>query len=270
MIPNDNFSFYLEGTNGKAVLLAHGLTGIPSEMNYIARHLHKEGYTIYCPLLAGHGVSEAHLAKFKWEDWYQSIADAYDLLSKKYSQIYGAGICFGGTLLLYLQAKKPGAFKGLALYSMMFRYDGWNIPWARTIAKIFSFALPAMIKLPYFYNRSFSENHPYGIKSDRIRNKAVKMGTLAGCLPGFPYPSLVQIYKLSDILKKLLPSITAPILLIHAKEDDVAHINNAKYIVDHIGGECQFHVLNDSYHMIHVDGERLEVAKLTVEFFKHH
>jgi carboxylesterase len=47
-----DYSFYREGTNGKGVLLVHGLTGAPAEMKFLCKRLIKRLYAgVSWPLL---------------------------------------------------------------------------------------------------------------------------------------------------------------------------------------------------------------------------
>lgn len=261
----EKFSFFMEGTNGKAVLLIHGLTGAPSEMKYVAKYLNRQGFTVYCPLLAGHGVDETHILGFTWPQWVESVGQAREKLAKDYKEIYAAGICAGGMMALNYEALNPASFKGIALYSMTFRYDGWNVPKTRHI----NFLLPLVIKLgiPPYAKGSFQETAPFGIKNDRVRKMVMGSAELAGCLPGFPYRSLVEMYKLNDATRRLLPQVKAPIIVIHAREDDTSHLRNMDIITKNVGGISEAHILEDSYHMIHVDHEKDKVAKLTADFF---
>ena len=48
-----DYSFHWEGTNGKGVLLVHGLTGAPAEMMFVGRQLHKRGFTVSNPNAKG-------------------------------------------------------------------------------------------------------------------------------------------------------------------------------------------------------------------------
>ena len=56
-------------TTRHPVLLIHGLTGVPAEMQSIARTLRRSGFTVETPLLPGHGVDEETLIKTGWRDW---------------------------------------------------------------------------------------------------------------------------------------------------------------------------------------------------------
>ena len=258
-----DLSFYMEGTNGKGVLLVHGLTGAPAEMKFVGKHLNKLGFTVYAPLLAGHGKDEKLLRNTNYKDWVESIKQAALEFKSKISEMHFAGICVGGQIALLAAAQNPGLFKSAVIYSSTLRYDGWNSP---LYFKLGPAGLPIVAKIPFLNRISFGESHPYGFKSDRVRNAIMKAG-IEGTLPTFSIYSLNENFKLNRMLKKMLPKIKIPTLLIHAREDDVSHPRNAEKIKSLHGGECEIFYLDDSYHMIHVDQERSKVARLSAEFF---
>ena len=269
MISNSNLSFYHQGTNseflGKAVLLIHGLTGAPSEMSYIGKQLNKMGFTVYAPLLAGHGVDEKTLLKTNWQDWLKSVEDAYFALRENHKKIFVAGICAGGALGMALATKHP-EIAGVAVYSMAFRYDGWNMGHLHRVTPLLSL----VAGLPIIREIGFGEKPPFGIKDERLRKIVTNSGQefISGALENFPMGGLYEMYKMNNYLKKSLPKMTVPTLLIHAKEDDVAHYRNAYAVQKLHGGKCEVVLLEDSYHMIHIDKERKKVAELTAIFFE--
>ena len=61
--------------------------------------------------------------------------------------------------------------------------------------------------------------------------------------------------------------IHTPTLIVHAREDDMAHLRNAYRLRDALAGPTRLEVLEDSYHMIHVDKERGRVGDMTADFF---
>ncbi len=70
------------------------------------------------------------------------------------------------------------------------------------------------------------------------------------------------------MIKKELPSIRCPILILHAKDDDMVSIRNARYLLTHIGSKDKsLSVLDDSYHMITIDKEKDKVAQTAINFF---
>ena len=109
-------SFRIRGEGEKGVLLIHGLTGAPSEMKSVGRVLHKRGFGLYAPMLAGHGGTEADLLKTDWRDWVDSASQAYLDFAREVDEVYVAGICAGGAIgldlgifLLHLGLHRVGA-----------------------------------------------------------------------------------------------------------------------------------------------------------------
>lgn len=261
----DSHGFYLEGSSNKGVLLVHGLTGSPSEMKFVGKHLHKRGFSVYAPTLAGHCSDEAALLATTYEDWLKSLDDALFEFKSRVPHISAAGICVGGALALYLASQRPTIIEQVAIYGPALNYDGWNQPkWSRS-SRIFK---DLLIHIPKIRDARFEERYPFGIKSDRVRQLIMRDPQgIEGTLPHFPAQALYQNYRLNDALKKALPSITTPTLLVHAREDDISHPRNSYAIQKRHGGHCEVHLLDDSYHMIHVDQQRHEVADLTATFF---
>jgi len=264
MTDKKDLSFRLEGTNGKGVLLIHGLTGVPAEMKWVGKALNKQGYTVYAPLLAGHGVDEATLTKTHWQDWLESVIIEGNKFRKDVDHLCSAGICVGGKLGMLAAQQQPGLFDATAIYSTCFRYDGWNVPFHY---KVFSYLPLWTAQIPFFKDIKFAETPSIGIKDERLR-QAMKRLSTEGVLDNFPVPALKEMLALSKEMKKQLPRMTTPALILHAREDDLSNPRHAHYVTKHIGGPHEFHWLEDSYHMIHVDREHAKVAQLTAEYFE--
>ena len=66
------------------ILLLHRLCGTPVEMRFVANGLADQGYTVHCPMLAGHCGSEEALRASSWTDWYGSADQALDDIKKSH------------------------------------------------------------------------------------------------------------------------------------------------------------------------------------------
>lgn len=55
---NDGLSFFEEGTNGKAIMLVHGMSGAPAEMRLVARQFSRRGYSVFAPCSPDTGVGK--------------------------------------------------------------------------------------------------------------------------------------------------------------------------------------------------------------------
>ncbi|MDQ0455741.1 alpha/beta hydrolase [Rhizobium paknamense] len=263
----DRLAFHTEGTNGLGVLLIHGLTGAPAEMRLVARQFAKRGFSVYAPLLAGHGKDAATLRRTRWQDWLDSVEEAAADFRAEVKDVFTAGICAGGKLGLMAADRRPDLVKAAALYSPCFHYDGWNIP--RHYA-LMARQIRWLSKIPFMDRLNFQETASMGIKDERIRKMVSSMSN-EGVLESFPGRGLVEMEKLARALKARLPALKTPTLIVHSREDDVSSPEHARYIAEHLGGEKQLHWLTDSYHMIHVDRQHRQVADLTADFFeKHH
>ena len=78
---------------------------------------------------------------------------------------------------------------------------------------------------------------------------------------------LYQMYRLGRHIERVGHEIKTPTLILHARDDDMSHPRNAWRLKRALGGPTSVQLLDDSYHMIHVDQERDRVAAMTAEFF---
>jgi len=251
------------------VLLIHGLTGTPTEMRFVAKGLNRNGFTVHAMQLAGHCGSEEDLLETGWRDWYRSVCEAADRLRGEVDHMFVAGLSMGSLLALKLAADRPDQVDGLGLYGTTFVYDGWTIPWIGRL----SFMLPFVCSLGLGWNQRFEECFPYGIKDERIRqriaNSMLSGDSAAAGLPGNPWPSLAEFYRLSFLVRRQLGSIRTPCLVVHAVDDDVASLKNVRMVVRGVKGPVETVLLENSYHMITVDQERDKVIERSTRFFNH-
>ncbi|MBF0462610.1 MAG: alpha/beta fold hydrolase [Magnetococcales bacterium] len=256
-------SFYYPGRDA-AVLLIHGLTGTPTEMRYVGKGLAAEGFTVYGMQLAGHCGSEAALRHTRWPDWYASVEAAYHRLAASHAAVFVAGLSMGAVLALHLAAQRPARLRGVACFSTTLWYDGWAIPRLQ-------FLLPLILATPLGERYRFVENFPYGIKDERLRQWVMDSMTsgnsaLAGNL-GTTGRSLRELRRLVHRVKREMPHITTPTLVVHAQEDDMTSPSNADYLEKHLGGPVRKVLLDDCYHIITVDRQRQEVIRESAAFF---
>jgi carboxylesterase len=259
-------SFTFEG-GPVAVLLIHGLTGTPSEVKAVGKAIARRGYTVHGVQLAGHCGTEAELLATGWREWYRSVEDAFERLKRRHEVVFVGGLSMGALLSLKLAADRPRDVAGLLLFSTTLFYDGWAIPWTRVLVK------PALA-LGFARWVRFVEAPPYGIKDDRLRERIAR-SMLSGDSAGAgnastPGRSLQQLHSLIAVVKRLLPTIRTPALVVHARDDDMTSMRNAGYIAARIGGEVEKVVLDDSYHMVTLDKDRERLVEASVGFLARH
>jgi carboxylesterase len=256
------------GKGRTGFLLIHGLGGTPIELKFVAKGLARRGFLVHCCQLAGHCGTEADLIATTWQDWYASVVTAFDELRAECDTVVVGGLSMGGVLALHLAAQRPDEVHGLVLYAPTLWYDGWSVPWYRFVLR---FALlsafgQAIVRRVYRY----TEDEPYGIKDPAIRGvvlAAMKSGdtTQAGILTT-PGDSVCQLYNLVRVVQKELKGITAPALIVQARDDDLSSLKNAEYLQRHMGGLVGTLVLEDSYHIVTVDRQRDLLIEGTMAF----
>ncbi len=245
-------SFKFKG--GKVgILLLHRLCGTPVEMRFVANGLAKQGYTVHCPMLAGHCASEAEIKETRWSDWYRSAEDALDALRKECDVVIVGGLSTGAVLALMLAAKHPDKVHATTLLAPTLWLNGWMIPWYARL-----FALVRTRWLANFF--SFPHHAPYGIKDARIRDfieksRAARPAAETGhaVTPGV---LVLEHRRLVDAVRTLVPYIRQPSLIVHPLEDDYAGMSNATYLRDGLKGPVDLVVLDDCYHIVTVDRQR--------------
>ncbi len=244
------------------VLLIHGLCGSPTEMRFVANGLAREGYTVLCPELAGHGRSADDLKASTWQDWLASANAGLNELSKTCDKVIVGGLSTGALLALMLAAQHPGKVSGLALYSPTIWLNGKNVPWTMRIARR-CLAFRAVAK-----HFDLPAPQDFGIKDARIREfiraSLAKSGNpVISTTPGL---AALQRRWLAKKVVGLLGEIRQPTLIIHPREDGLADISNAFYLQKNLAGPVELTVLDDSYHLVTIDRQRQVVVDTTNRF----
>ena len=260
--------------HGRAgVLLVHGITGSPTEMKPLARKLAAAGFTVACPQLAGHCSTLKELKATRWTDWYTSLESALDLLSEECDTVFVSGLSMGALLALELAASHPDRIQGVATLSATFFYDGWNVPHVKQ-----RFLLPLVIHTPLRHFISYHEPAPYGIKDERLRNliAAVYEGNSANMpekygYSEFPAVTIRETFRLIRATKRDLARIVTPLLIVHSTEDDMASLENAKFLAARVSSRnVETFYLDDTYHVLTLDKRKDDVARQVADFFLRH
>lgn len=261
-------SFFLKG--GRAgVLLIHGLTGTPSEMQILGKGLNKAGFTVYGMQLAGHCGDKDDLLETGWRDWYDSVNRAADRLLKHVDTLFVGGLSMGAVLSLKLAADRPQDVQGVGVYGPTFVYDGWTMPF---YARKFAFLLQWLNKSSYLRKKVFIERPPYGLKDERIRKSVSESmlsgDSVSGGLAGNPMGALAEMQKLAKVTKAQLGQIKAPCLIMHSSDDDIANMEtNSGLVAKSVAGKVKVIPLENSYHMITIDRDRKIIIKESIDFF---
>jgi carboxylesterase len=165
-------------------------------------------------------------------------------------------------LSLMLAARHPDKVHAVALYSPTLWLSGRQIPWylplfrlidSKWVANLFRFPVPIHV----------------GIKDKRIRDFILSAMASEGSKmapASTPGGAVLERRRLAKVVMKTLNTISQPVLILHARDDDYAGLDNAAYLQRELAGPVDLVVLDDSYHMVTVDRQRHVVLERTTAF----
>ncbi|MBI3524381.1 MAG: alpha/beta fold hydrolase [Betaproteobacteria bacterium] len=247
-----------------AVLLLHGLWSSPSEMMSVANTLRRTGYRVEIPEISGYTYA-AGMPVRPWRDWLQAALAAFDKLAAEHENVSVGGLCIGGMLALAVAAQRPGKVQALSILSPTVFFDGWGLPWLTRLRYIGYYT-------PFRYFWTVPEQDPFGVKNPLIRRwiareMAQRNVSVAGAAQ-LPLIGLHESERLIAFVKRTLAEISAPTLIIHAREDEISTLRSPYYLLERLGSHIKhLRVLEDSYHMVTLDNERQQVAAAINDFF---
>ena len=210
-------------------LLLHGFTGSPQSLRPWAEHLAGAGLSVQLPRLPGHGTRWQDMAVTRWEDWYAEADRTLTLLRERCDTAFVLGLSMGGSLALRLAEQRPADVNGLVLVNPWVHTERRNrflLPVARHLVK----ALP-------------------GIGNDIAAPDVTEV-----CYDRVPLRPAYSMQKAWESIRADLGRVSAPLLLLHSRQDHVVEPSNATYILANVSSTDRTEVwLENSYHVATLD-----------------
>ena len=246
--------FALSGSRSLGCLLIHGLTATAEEMRPLGEALAARGFPVRAVCLAGHGTDLESLARTCWADWFASVSDGLARLQAEVPRVAVAGMSLGGLLALHLAATRPVGVAGLVLCGTPIRLDGARIR-----------LLPILARLPFVARRYATIPKANG-KPD-IADPVMRAASQS--YPSVPLPALLELLRFQAVVRRELPCVTQPALLLHGRHDHSVPVTNLEVLRSRLGSRSiETHVLERSWHVITLDYDRDEVARLAAAFLE--
>ena len=236
--------FFMRG-GASGVLLIHGFTGLPAGMLLLGEVLNRAGFSVLCPRLAGHGTSERDLMRTTKDDWYNSVLDGLCILRGFCDKIYVVGHSMGGLLTLKLSTE----------------YE---------LAKIVTLAAPIFID----EGRGLKNLPPREFCSDAcIYTERKKLNDVPPAVNNvYDKTPLISVHEMVDLIndvKKILPQVNAPILIMQGEEDHTVQPRSARFIMDNVGSAIKRIVtVPNAGHLLPFDEQRGFVFEHTLSFLR--
>lgn len=245
-----------------AALVFHGLCGSPLEVRFVARLMHRAGFTVSVPCIDGYSMG-TNLRP--WQDWVAGAEAVCQDLRARYKSVCVAGLSAGASLALALALRRAD-IDAVAVWAVTFDYDGWLMPWYRWL-------FVPCYQLGIGRNYVYVEREPFGLKNERWRARvaeAMRQTSVSTAGPAaIPADFLYQSVMLSRHVRARLPDIRSDLLVMHAADDETASPRNAQIAYEGVHSVHKRKImLGDSYHIITMDNERDLVARETIRFFQ--
>jgi carboxylesterase len=232
------------GEGPVGALLIHGFTGSPQGLRVLGQHLADNGLSVVGVRLPGHGTTWQDLNTRTRDEWVAAVEDGYDRLAAKCDEVFIVSLSFGSSLAVDFAARHPDKVSGLVLLASFLM--------TKDPRRFLAPAIRLLIQSLPGAGNDIADPDMREIVYDRVPTRAA-----------------YQMLQFTRRARRALPSVTCPVLIIHARNDHTAHPDNAKMILDQIGStEKELIWLERSYHVITVDLERDEVYAKTLEFIK--
>jgi carboxylesterase len=234
--------FYFPGRD-PACLLIHGLTSTPWEVRPVGVALRDAGIHAESLWLPGHGTTVEDLGEVCWREWVAAVTARYDAMAVRHKQVAVMGTSLGGSLALWLATIRPVT----TVVSMGGAVDlHFSARWAR----LASYLRP-------FQKKRTQGSSIFDPEARRLHPSYTSMSLRA----------VGEMYTLLSTLKKRLYQITAPLLVLHARQDSVIAPTNATYIYENAGSAVKKLVwYENSDHIITEDYEREAVTSEVVQW----
>jgi len=241
-----NEPFYFSGTNGEGVLLIQGWSSTPYEFRRLGNYLNEAGYTVYAPLLKGHGTKPSDLKKASWEDWLSDVEIGYQKLKENCSEIHVGGTSIGANLSILFAAKEKN------ISSLILMATPYKLNWEKTIGFLSFF-------LRFFY---FRKIYFPSLGSSKTITRRVSYRT-------FPVSNIFEVLRVVKNSRKKLEKIKQPCFILQSRSDKVIDKKSMEIIFEKISSKIKRKkYIEKNYHTFVSDIENENVFEDILNFIK--
>ena len=215
------------------------------------KYLAGRGHSALGLRLPGHATSPSDLNRMRWRDWLAAVEDGYSLLDNFCEQVVAVGLSLGGALALLLAASQPMA----GVVAMATPYEIPAQPGLRWLRHLLLPLRPISGLLQTVPKPSVNDYKDQQAYREHLSYKV------------FPIRSVQEVSGLLGLLRRQLPRLRAPVLLMHAVEDRGVPPENARSIYAQLGSaEKELVWIENSGHVLTVEPARLLVYDLAASF----
>jgi len=228
-------SYTLAGSGTRAIVLLHGYNDSPQTMRSPAAALHAAGWTVYVPLLPGHGRSLQAFAESRADQWIDAARDAVRDAQSRHRQVAVGGLSLGGAIATILAAEQPAVVAAVLFAPFLVH--------SRRLGVIA--ALWPLLTLVVKYMTG-------GNTIRSIRDPDARARLIAyGCST----PRLMrEVQHVVREARAALPQVRQPVWIAQSSDDYRIPVSEAQVAFDHLGSsDKHLHWTTGNGHVITVD-----------------
>ena len=235
--------FDYAGSRDHGILILHGFTGSIAHMVPFGRYLAGEGFTVKGISLRGHNGKEREMAHVSKENWIRDALFGFDQLAEQCRKVSVVGLSMGGALALHLTANRP-VYRAVPVAAALHIYNRWA-PLARVVAPFY----------PYWQPRtsgSAEPEDPFSVGYD-----------------GLFLHSVAEFNSLIRQVRRELPNISCPLLVVRAGQDKTVRPDSADWIMQRTASsKKELLELPESGHVCVLGSESRRLFQKTAEFLR--
>ena len=214
LIDSNNYKYNPESKNG--VYIIHGFTNSTYETRDLAHYLGEQGFYTVANNLPGHGTTAEDCNRCKYTDWIDFVEQGVAEMSSQCDNVYVVGISMGSVLALHLSSLFPLNAAVFGATVLKFRdYFGTRV------------MTPILHKI--ITTREKKLSYPKNIR-DTYKYYGYTV---------WPMSAVNEMRKLTNKVKKELPLINVPALIIHSEKDTLQLPSNTPLVYNSISSEIK-------------------------------
>jgi carboxylesterase len=232
-----NQPFEIDRGSDKGVLLLHGMTATPWEVEPLGDYLAKRNITVIAPLLPGHGTTMADLNAVSWEDWHRAATDNLHLLKNKTRRVYVAGMSMGADLAILLANEND--IDGVIIMSPPIEFQDWRAKFASTYQYILPYASHDVVgpEVGHYY-------------------------------PLIPSHAVAEMNMMISQVKTVLPRVTTPALILQSINDKTVKPSGAEFVFENLGSsEKELRLYGNASHVLVQEQDAPDIIFYSVDQF---
>jgi carboxylesterase len=221
-------------------------------MRPLGEALAARGFPIRGVCLPGHATTVEDLAATRWTDWFGAVLREAEVLAGETPAVAVIGMSLGALLGLHLAATHPALVRALVLCGTPLETASFRVR-----------LLPLLARVPWFAAR-WATIPKRGDGPD-IADPAVRAASRS--YRAMPLGGILELLALQRVVQAELDRVRQPALLLHGRGDHSVPVAGLVRLRQRLGSlSVEAHVLERSWHVVMLDYDRDEVARLAGDF----